>query len=166
MGTLQNHSKKRCCSPSISKWPLVVKDMDWSPPKFPILITPVLGQCLFCDQFAEVFGSLFNVINLWIPELQHLRKHHDFPGGTMEKSASLQGTQFQYMVQEGSTCCRATIAQLLEPSSPKVLMPQLLKTMCLEPVLHNKRSHHNEKSLPQQLEESLCRATKTQQNYK
>ena len=26
-------------------------------------------------------------------------------------------------------------------------MPQLLKPACLEPVLHNKRSHHNEKPL-------------------
>ena len=61
---------------------------------------------------------------------------------------------------------KTSIPQLLEPSSPRVLMPQLLKTMCLEPVLHNKRNHHNEKSLPTVTRESSCRATKTQQNYK
>ena len=47
----------------------------------------------------------------------------------------MQGTQVWAPVREDPTCRRAT----------KSRAPQLLKPARLEPVLHNKRSHHNEK---------------------
>ena len=81
-----------------------------------------------------------------------------------------------------------------EPAHPRDLMPQILspcaatteacelqgpratttEAACLEPVLHNKRSHHNEKpkhcneeQLPlAATRESPCTATKTQQSQK
>ena len=43
----------------------------------------------------------------------------------------MQVTQVQFLVQENSTCCRVA-----KPSAP-----QLLKPVCLEPVLCNKGSH-------------------------
>ena len=66
----------------------------------------------------------------------------------------MQGTQVWALVQEDPTCCGAAKpvchnywAWALEPVSHNywARMPQLLKPVCLEPVLHNKRSHHNEK---------------------
>ena len=66
----------------------------------------------------------------------------------------MQGTRVQALVQEDPTFRRATKpvrhnywACALEPTShndwARVL--QLLKPARLEPVLHNTRSHHNEK---------------------
>ena len=66
----------------------------------------------------------------------------------------VQGTQVRALVQEDPTCRRATEpmrhnywACALEPVSHNywARVPQLLKPMHLEPVLHNKRSHRNEK---------------------
>ena len=68
----------------------------------------------------------------------------------------VQGTRVRALVREDPTCCGATKpvrhnywACALEPTSHNywACMPQLLKPACLEPVLHNKRSHHNEKPL-------------------
>ena len=66
----------------------------------------------------------------------------------------VQETQVRSLLQEDSTCCRATKpmhhnywACALEPTSHNywVHMPQLLKPELPEPVLCNKRSHHNER---------------------
>ena len=66
----------------------------------------------------------------------------------------MQGTRVRSLVREDTTCRRATKpmchnywACALEPMSHNYWahVPQLLKPMCLEPVLHNKRSHRNEK---------------------
>ena len=92
----------------------------------------------------------------------------------------VQGTRVRALVQEDLTCRRATKpmchnywACALDPVSHSywARMPQLLKPACLEPVLCNKRSHHNEKPRHRNEEqpplattrESLCAATKTQQ---
>ena len=65
-----------------------------------------------------------------------------------------QGTRVQSLVQEDPTCHRATKsvchnywACALEPVSHNYWahMLQLWKPACLEPVLLNKRSHHNKK---------------------
>ena len=55
---------------------------------------------------------------------------------------ALQGTLVQTLVWEHPTCHGAT-----KPVRHNygVLISQLLKPMRLEPMLHNKRSHHNEK---------------------
>ena len=54
----------------------------------------------------------------------------------------MQRTQFRSLVLEDPTCRRAT-----KPVCHNywAYVPQLLKPACLKPVLHNKRSHHNEK---------------------
>ena len=54
----------------------------------------------------------------------------------------MQGTWVRALVQEDPTCRGAT-----KPVHHNYWahMPQLLKPAHLEPVLHNKRSHHNEK---------------------
>ena len=66
----------------------------------------------------------------------------------------MQGTWVRALVWEDPTCRRATKpmchnywACAIEPASHNywVRVPQLLKPVCLEPVLRNKRSHHNEK---------------------
>ena len=67
----------------------------------------------------------------------------------------MQGTQDWALVREDPTCRGATKPMLhnywacaLEPASHNywACVPQLLKPVRLEPVLRNKRSHHNEKS--------------------
>ena len=66
----------------------------------------------------------------------------------------MQGTQVQALVREDPTCCGATKpvchnywACALEPASHNywARVPQLLKPVSLEPVLHNKWGHHDEK---------------------
>ena len=66
----------------------------------------------------------------------------------------MQGTQVQGMVREDPTCRGATKPMhhnywvcTLEPTSQNywACEPQLLKLVRLEPMLLNKRSHHNEK---------------------
>ena len=54
----------------------------------------------------------------------------------------MQGTRVRALVWEDPTCCGAT-----KPTSHNywACVPQLLKPACLEPVLHNKRSHRDEK---------------------
>ena len=66
----------------------------------------------------------------------------------------MQGTQVQSLVLEDPTCHGATKpvhdnywACALEPTSHNYWahVPQLLKPAYLEPMLHDKWSHHNEK---------------------
>ena len=66
----------------------------------------------------------------------------------------MQVTRVRALVREDPTCRGASKpvrhnywACALEPVSHNywARMPQLLKSMRLEPMLHNKRSHHNEK---------------------
>ena len=66
----------------------------------------------------------------------------------------MQGTRVPALVREDPTCRGATKpvrhnyrACALEPASHNYWahVPRLLKPVCLEPVLHNKRSHRNEK---------------------
>ena len=54
----------------------------------------------------------------------------------------VQGTQVRALVQEDPTCCGATKHV---HHNYRARVPQLVKTVRLEPVLHNKRSHCNEK---------------------
>ena len=79
----------------------------------------------------------------------------DFPSGAVVKNCLLrQGTRVQARVWEDPTCCGATKpmrhnywACALEPACHNywACVPQLLKPACLEPVLHSKRSHCDEK---------------------
>ena len=86
----------------------------------------------------------------------------------------MQVTRVWALVREDPTCCRATgplshnyWACALEPASHNYWahMPQLLKPACLQPVLHNKRSHRNEKPVDT-TRESPHAATKTQCSQK
>ena len=78
----------------------------------------------------------------------------DFPGGAVVKNRlPSQGTRVRALVQEDPTCCGGTKpvhhnywAGALEPASHYwAHVPQLLKPTRLEPELHNKRSHRDEK---------------------
>ena len=80
----------------------------------------------------------------------------------------MQGTQFQALVQEDPTCCGAT-----KPVRHNY-WACALERLCLEPVLHNRRSHRNEKpayhnkELPPlaTIRESPRAAMKTQRSQK
>ena len=91
----------------------------------------------------------------------------------------MQGTRVWALVREDPTCRRATKpvrhnywACALEPASHnyRACVSELPKPACLEPVLHNKRSHPNEKPAHcneqwpplATTRESLRTATKTQ----
>ena len=81
--------------------------------------------------------------------------HRDFPGGAVVKNPPANaGDMVRALVREDPTCRGATKpmhhnywACALEPASHNYWahVPQLLKPAHLEPVLHNKRSHRNEK---------------------
>ena len=108
----------------------------------------------------------------------------DFPGGTVVKNPPANaGTRVRSLVQKDPTCCGATKAVhgsyracTLEPMNHNYWARalQLLKPAHLEPMLHNNRSHCNEK--PPHLNEewpplavtreSLHAATKTQCSQK
>ena len=96
----------------------------------------------------------------------------------------MEGTRVRALVREDPTCRGATKPMHHNCWSPRALEPmcsnywahglQLLKPTCLEPVLCNKRSHHNEKPVHRNEEspllaatrESLRAATKTQRSQK
>ena len=95
----------------------------------------------------------------------------------------VQGTRVRALVQEDPTCCGTTKpmhhnywACTLEPASRNywACVPELLKPTNLEPVLLNKRSHHNEEPTHRNEEkppltatrESPCTAMKTQPSQK
>ena len=77
-----------------------------------------------------------------------------FPGGTVVKNLPANaGDTGSALVQEDPTCCGATKPMHHNYWACTVLMShnywagvlQVLKPMRLEPMLHNKRSHRNEK---------------------
>ena len=81
----------------------------------------------------------------------------------------MQGTWVQALVWEDPTCRGATKpvrhnywACALEPAIHNnwAHVPQLLKPAHLEPVLHNKRSHHNEKLMHRNEEQPPLAATR------
>ena len=81
----------------------------------------------------------------------------------------MQGTRVQALVWEDPTCRGATKpvrhnygACALEPTrhNHRAQVPQLLKPTHLEPMLHNKRSHHNEKPVHRNKEQPLLAATR------
>ena len=87
----------------------------------------------------------------------------------------MQGTRVRDLVREDLTGHGATKpvrhnywACALEPVSHNYWahMPQLLKPACLQPMLHNKRSHRNEKPPLAATRESSHTATKTQRSQK
>ena len=94
------------------------------------------------------------------PRLQSKQKNQNLGRGGfavaqwMGVCLPVQGTWVQALVQEDPTCCRAARpmhhnywACALGPVRHNCWahMPQLLKPTCLEPVLCNGRSHHNER---------------------
>ena len=96
----------------------------------------------------------------------------DFPGGAVVKNPPANaGDMVRSLVWEDPTCRGAT-----KPMSHNYWahVPQLLKSARLEPVLCNKRSHHNEKNTHHNEEqpplaatrESPCAETKTQCSQK
>ena len=68
----------------------------------------------------------------------------DFPGGP-EVRLPMQGSLVRSLVREDPTCHRATKTLQLLNLCSRAQEPQLLSPSTLEPMLHNKRSHSNEK---------------------
>ena len=113
----------------------------------PELHRSALGLWLFSNSF-------FNILRL----LRHLcfkKTWLDFLGGTVDGNLPANAWT-QSLVHSNSTCCRATKARVPQiltlcsrarESQLLSLSGTLLKPACLEPVLCNKRSHHNEKPM-------------------
>ena len=113
-----------------------------------------VNKCLFqgllkCHDFCAAFLCFWLVILLFkiapgaSPVAQQLRI-----------CLPTQGTGVRALAREDPTCRGATkpvrhnywaCALELACHNYWACVPQLLKPMCLEPLLHNKRSHHNEK---------------------
>ena len=75
--------------------------------------------------------------------LQLKMESEGFPGGAVvENPPANAGDMGSILVREDPTCCGAT---KLVCHNYWARVPQLLKPMRLEPVLHNERSHFNEK---------------------
>ena len=97
--------------------------------------------------------SLYPTFSLQMEEFKISER--GFPGGAVVKNClPMEGTWVWDMVWEEPTCRGATKpvrhnywACALEPVSHNYWArePQLLKPVCLEPMLHNRRSHCNEK---------------------
>ena len=85
----------------------------------------------------------------------NVKKALDFPGGAVVKNLPANAGDTGSSPGPGSPTCHGATrpvrhnywACALEPASHNcwACVPQLLKPSHLEPVLHNKRSHHNEK---------------------
>ena len=142
------------CSRSSFIWP----DPVWQQP-FPKWTRPA-----FCVH--QAFSSFHGNLNMWIFSFENGLKHHlpyflclsgwvdeGINETKLANRASLvaqwlriclpmQGTQVRSLVQEDPTCCGATKSV---SHNYWARVPQLLKPVRLEPVLRNKRSHHNEK---------------------
>ena len=71
----------------------------------------------------------------------------DFPSGAVDRSSPvIVGTQVQFLVQEDSTCCGTMkLAHQLLNLCSRPHKPQLPEPLSLEPMLRNRRRHHNEK---------------------
>ena len=128
-------------------------------PRFPIRSVPVR-----VDQLGPWTSFLFYMW-LGLPWEQEQSRCESWGGSRRNLWASpvaqwlrirlpMQGTWVQFLVREDPTCRGATEpvrhnywAYALEPTSHNywARVPQLLKPTRLEPVLHNERSHCNEK---------------------
>ena len=117
--------------------------------------------CFICKYFLPFWGLSFHLFMVsfavqmllsWIlakafsASIEKWNKDifRGFPGGAVVKNPPANaGTQVQALVWEDPTCHRAT-----KPVCHNYWahVPQLLKPMCLEPMLCNKRSHRNESS--------------------
>ena len=87
-----------------------------------------------------------------------------FPGGTVVWiRLPMQGTWVRALVREDPTCHGAT-----KPVRHNYWahVPQLLKPVHLEPVLHNKRSHRSKPMHRNETRESPSAAMKTQCSHK
>ena len=88
----------------------------------------------------------FSVFHSWVELLLYFPKNWmgDFPGGP-EVRLPMQGSLVRSLVREDPTCHRATKTLQLLNLCSRAQEPQLLSPSTLEPMLHNKRSHSNEK---------------------
>ena len=134
---------------------------------------PVKSSALsfpICQLNGEDFKNLEEsrrILEPWLTLKRAKQEHPCWSVARMKNRASLvaqwlrirlptQGTRVRALVREDPTCCGATKpmchnywACTLEPASHNywARVPQLLKSVHLEPVLCNKRSHRNEKHM-------------------
>ena len=115
----------------------------------------VISNCKLLSFYLSYKGRRFSPIYVW---KQYIRKlllqGTSLVAWWLRIRLPMQGTRVRALVREDPTCRRANKpmrhnywACALEPVSHNywARVPQLLKPTCLEPMLHNKRSHRNEK---------------------
>ena len=134
------------------------------------LILEIENMCLGCFLWVLNFfqGTLTGSISLL--KVKHISRT-SLVAQWLRICLPMQGTWVRALVQEDPTCHGATKPV---PHNCWACVPQLLKPTHLEPMLRNKRSHHNEKPtrcneeqpLPAATRESPCTATKTQHSQK
>ena len=98
---------------------------------------------------ARLTLAHFSLVQVCPPDwFLQVKKAEGFPGGTVVKNLPANAGDTGLSPGPG----RSHIPQSNEARAPQLLSlrsrtrePQLLKPVCLEPVLLNKRSHHNEK---------------------
>ena len=126
-------------------------------------IYQVTSLFLLCEDLQKLtYMSAYWLVNFmncqshWALRFLKLRTKSSLVAQWLRNRLPMQRTRVKALVWEDPACCGTTKpvrhnywACALEPVSHNywARTPQLLKPTCLEPVLCNKRSHHNEKSM-------------------
>ena len=96
----------------------------------------------FQNTLSIALTSQFALQTLTLPSLKNKPGTSSLVVQWIRIHLPMQGTQVRSLVREHSTCCGTS-----NPVCQNYWVPilQLLKPACLEPMLHNRGNHHNEK---------------------
>ena len=112
-------------------------------------LLPHLGYCEQCcyERWGVcIFSFFFPCLKIHFNMRNKLHQNNNSGASLVAQwlriRLPMQGTRVRALVQEDPICCRET-----KPLHHNywACVPQLLKPTHLEPVLHHKRRHHNEK---------------------
>ena len=106
-----------------------------------VLITKKKKFVTICVRWWMLNKSIVVIVSQYIQTSNH-RIGTSLVAQWLRIRLPMQGTRVRSLVREDPTCCGAT-----KPVCHNywACVLQLLKPVCLEPVLRNKRSHRNEK---------------------
>ena len=106
------------------------------------------------------FSGFWKISYLRLEIYVYIKQLWDLPGNAVVKNhLPMQGTQVQALIREDPTCRRASkpvrhnywvCALELASHNYWARVPQLLKPVCLEPMLHNENPPQWEARAPQQ----------------